>query len=161
MNTEDSTLQYVNGLNEQLAKNIIEYRRKYHSFYNRLQLKRVPGITDQVFRQCAGFLMINRDTILNFNQLDAQLLNIYDSTIIHPEMYDDADKILNALEIPKENLGKQETIMNCRKCLLQHGIGKYINYFQKEFNINPISTKIIIDALATPLSFDYRTNIVS
>lgn len=159
VNTEDSMLRYVNGLNDQLAKNIIEYRRENNSFFNRLQLKRVPGITDDVFKQCAGFLVINQKTISNFNRMDEDLINIYDSTIIHPDIYDDATSILTEFGLTKNDLAKTEIKLFYRERLRTFGIVQFVNYFKDKLGIDPKTTKIVLSALTMPLNFDYRTNL--
>ncbi|MHA1339741.1 MAG: Tex-like N-terminal domain-containing protein [Promethearchaeota archaeon] len=67
-------LEYVSGLNKTLARRIYEYTKK-KPLKNREELKKIPGIGDKIFEQCAGFLKIlNGD-----NPLDA--------TPIHPESY--------------------------------------------------------------------------
>ena len=73
-------LQYVSGLNLSKAKKIVEYRKK-HYFQNRMELLNVPGIGEKTFQLCAGFCRINRGN------------EFLDSTIIHPEMYNDVYKL--------------------------------------------------------------------
>ena len=77
-----SILKYVNGLNEKIAQQIVEYRKENGQFINRRQLKRVKFMTDEIYRQCCGFLIINKSTILKFEE-NKSLYDHYDSTMIH------------------------------------------------------------------------------
>ncbi len=68
-------LVYVSGLNEQTAKNIIEYRKEKGSFKSRNELKKVKRLGDKAFEQSAGFLRIRNAE------------NPLDNTAVHPESY--------------------------------------------------------------------------
>ncbi len=54
-------LRRVAGLGEVKAKAIVEHRNKHGNFVNRQQLKKVKGIGDSIFKQCAGFVIVRRD----------------------------------------------------------------------------------------------------
>lgn len=68
-------LKYVSGIGPQLAKNIVSYRKSNGSFSNRKTLKKVSGLGDKAFEQCAGFLRIPNSK------------NLLDNTAVHPERY--------------------------------------------------------------------------
>lgn len=70
-----SLLTYVSGLTQRLAQNIVELREQLGGFSNRNQLKKVKGIGDKAFEQCAGFLRIRGGN----EPLDA--------SAVHPESY--------------------------------------------------------------------------
>ena len=78
-----SLLTYVSGIGPTLAARIVDYQRE-HGFGSRQDLRKVKGIGDRAFEQCAGFLRI-RD--------GAEPL---DATPIHPESYAAARAILAA-----------------------------------------------------------------
>ncbi|HOL95601.1 MAG TPA: Tex family protein [bacterium] len=79
-----SLLTYVAGLNQSLARNIVEYRNQNGPFKNRLELKKVPRLGEKTFEQAAGFLRImNGD-----NPLDA--------SAVHPEAYPVVERIVAA-----------------------------------------------------------------
>jgi uncharacterized protein len=78
-----SLLTHVSGIGPTLATRIVDYQRE-HGFRTREDLRKVKGIGDRSFEQCAGFLRI-RD---GKEPLDA--------TAIHPESYDGARAILRA-----------------------------------------------------------------
>lgn len=75
-------LSCVAGLNQSIAKNIVEYRDQHGQFKNRLQLKKVSRLGDKAFEQCAGFLRI----VNGENPLDA--------SAVHPEAYTVVEHIL-------------------------------------------------------------------
>lgn len=77
-----SLLSYVSGLGPLAARRLYEFRLQHGPFRNRQQFKEVAGIGEQTFVQAAGFLRI----VDGDNPLDA--------TMIHPESYDVATKIL-------------------------------------------------------------------
>lgn len=80
-------LKKVSGLNETLAKNIVEYRDKHGKFESRQDLNAVSRMGEKTFQQCAGFLRIPNGT----QPLDA--------SGVHPESYSVVEKILQASEI--------------------------------------------------------------
>ena len=75
-------LSYVAGLNNTVAKNIVEYR-KAKPFRRRSQLTEVPKLGPKAFEQCAGFLRIPTSD------------NVLDNTAVHPEAYAAAEKLLS------------------------------------------------------------------
>ena len=76
-------LTRVSGLNETLAKNLVQYRDEHGAFRNREQLKLVPRMGEKTFQQAAGFLRI----LQGDNPLDA--------SGVHPESYPVVTRILN------------------------------------------------------------------
>jgi uncharacterized protein len=68
-------LNYISGLGETLAKNIVEHRTKNGPFTDINQLKSVKRIGDKAFEQSAGFIRIKNGN------------NILDNTGVHPESY--------------------------------------------------------------------------
>lgn len=77
-----SLLSYVSGINMTAAKNIVAYREEHGEFKNRRQILKVPKIGEKAFVQCAGFLRI------------PGAAEVLDSTGIHPESYEIAEKVL-------------------------------------------------------------------
>ncbi|MDE2964088.1 MAG: helix-hairpin-helix domain-containing protein, partial [Acidobacteriota bacterium] len=68
-------LAHIAGLNYSLAQSIVEYRRQHGHFSSRSQLMEVPGLTDTIFEQAAGFLRVPESR------------QPMDRTAIHPECY--------------------------------------------------------------------------
>ncbi|MHB9138574.1 MAG: helix-hairpin-helix domain-containing protein, partial [Victivallaceae bacterium] len=69
-------LTYVSGLGPKLAANIVEHRNANGAFKSRAELKKVKGLGQKAFEQCAGFLRIRGAA----NPLDA--------SGVHPERYE-------------------------------------------------------------------------
>ncbi len=83
LNTASSSLlSYVAGLNSGIVKNIIEYREK-KPFKTRAELLGVKKLGEKAYEQCAGFLRIHGD-------------NVLDNTAVHPESYPAVQKLLSA-----------------------------------------------------------------
>lgn len=75
-------LARVSGLNETIARNIVEFRNTNGAFKNRQQLKKVTRLGEKIFEQAAGFLRINNGD----NPLDA--------SSVHPEAYPVVERII-------------------------------------------------------------------
>ncbi|MDY6797714.1 MAG: Tex family protein [Pseudomonadota bacterium] len=68
-------LTRVSGLNQSIARNIIDYRSQNGIFRNRKELLKVARLGDRTFEQAAGFLRINGGE------------NPLDRSSVHPEAY--------------------------------------------------------------------------
>ena len=98
-----SLLKYVSGINNNLAKNIYQYREENGPFKSREELKKVKQMGDKAFEQCAGFLRIyDGDEIL-------------DSTGIHPESYSFAKKIIEICSVSLKNDDISERVSKLEK----------------------------------------------
>ncbi|MDW8222521.1 MAG: Tex-like N-terminal domain-containing protein [Gemmatales bacterium] len=78
-------LRYVAGLNEHLARNLVDYRKQHGPFRRREQLMQVPGMTEMIYRQASAFLRIP----------DGE--EPLDATWLHPEQYELAQRLLQHL----------------------------------------------------------------
>ena len=78
-------LGYVSGLNQLTARRVYEHRLANGPFKNREDLKKVPGVGEATYVQAAGFLKISDGD------------NPLDRTWIHPESYEVAEKVLDAI----------------------------------------------------------------
>ena len=86
-------LNYVSGIGNTTAKNIIKYREENGSFTNRKELLNVSKLGKKTFEQCAGFIKINNG--------DYPL----DNTTIHPESYKATEKLLKNLNYSVNDIG--------------------------------------------------------
>lgn len=96
-----SLLSRVAGVSGTVAKNIVAYREASGGFISRAELKKVPKLGPKAFEQCAGFLRVHGK-------------NYLDNTAVHPESYDAARGLLDALgytadDVKKGNLGDLDT----------------------------------------------------
>lgn len=121
-----SILSHISGLNEKLAANIIEYRKRNGKFKNREELKNVSGINEKIYEQSIGFLRLFNSNIF------------YDKTNIHPESYENANKLVGYLNINLFHIDR-DILENIK-----------IEKLEKEMNINQYELKIIIDSLLNP-----------
>jgi uncharacterized protein len=77
-----SLLKYVSGINSGLAKKIVAWRDEHGAITSREDLKKVSGLGDKTFEQCAGFLKI------------PESVDPLDKTWVHPENYPLAREVL-------------------------------------------------------------------
>ena len=97
-----SLLNRVSGLNQLIARRILEWRETHGKFRSREQLNEVSGIGEAKFTQAAGFLKVrNGDVPL-------------DSTWIHPESYADALHILDSLDLSPEQVLEDESLLSSK-----------------------------------------------
>jgi uncharacterized protein len=98
-------LRHVSGLNQLVARDLVEYRKNHGPFHSRDQLKEVPGIGDARFVQSAGFLKISSGP------------NPLDYTWIHPESYGAARQLLADLGFAPEDLADKQKVEALREKL--------------------------------------------
>lgn len=87
------------GVNSTVSENIVKYREENGKFNSRKDILKVPKLGKVAFVQCAGFLKIPESK------------NILDNTMVHPESYEVAEKLIenlgyNIKAIDKESLNK-------------------------------------------------------
>ena len=111
-------LSYISGISSASAKNIVAYREENGRFADRRELLKVPKLGPKAFEQCAGFMRIQGGT------------NPLDSTGVHPESYEAAEKLLKRQgfqpeDIAEHNLtGLSLTIRDYKKLAEELGIGE-------------------------------------
>ncbi len=91
-----SLLRHVSGLNQLIARRVVEWREQNGRFNSRRQLLEVPGLGEGTFTQAAGFLKIGGGT------------EPLDGTWIHPESYEAANKVLEKLSLNASSLSEAE-----------------------------------------------------
>jgi protein Tex len=127
-------LRHVSGLNQLVARDLVEYRKNNGPFQTRDQLLQVPGIGETRFVQSAGFLKI----IGGVNPLDR--------TWIHPESYPIARQLLNELGYGPEALEEREKVTELQEKLKAISPEEVANRLQ----IGVPTVKDILTALARP-----------
>ena len=117
-------LNYVSGLSNTVAKNIVEYRSKNGGFKSREELKKVSMLGPKAYEQCAGFLRVS------------QSANPLDNSAVHPESYHVVEAMAARL-----NTNIQELIQNAaiRK---QINPKDYISEQMGEFTIADIMKEL-------------------
>lgn len=89
-------LRNVAGLNQLVARRILEHRTEHGPFKSRQSLHDVKGMGEATFVQAAGFLKVE----------DGE--NPLDATWVHPESYPAAERLLAELGIELADVGKQD-----------------------------------------------------
>ena len=93
-------LRYISGIQQNTAKNIVEFRQQNGAFANRTQLLEVSGVGEKTYEQCAGFLRIQQGT------------EPLDQTSIHPEAYGVVETMAKSLSVDKATLIRNDEVLN-------------------------------------------------
>ncbi len=137
-------LTYVSGLNETLAKNVVQYRTENGPFKSREELKKVAKMGPKSYEQCAGFLRIPNAE------------NILDTCAVHPESYTIVQKMADDVSCTVADLIKDA---NLRKAVNKKN---YITTEVGEFTINDILNELEkpgLDPREQIEEFSYDANI--
>ena len=129
-----SLLSYVSGINNTIAKNIVKYRDENGKLKNRKELLKVPKLGKVAFEQCAGFLR----TMDGDNPLEI--------TAVHPESYEQTEKLLKQIGFDKKDLVNKEKLTDLRSKLKAIDIKKTA----KELEIGEMTLQDIINELIKP-----------
>ena len=111
-------LSYISGITSAIAKNIVAYREEQGRFETRKQLLKVAKLGPKAFEQCAGFLRIQNGK------------NPLDTTSVHPEGYEAAEKLLKKQGFTTEDIcagklaGLSLTIKDYKKLAEELEIGE-------------------------------------
>ena len=87
-----SLLSRVAGITSKTAKAIYDYRNENRLFTSREELKKVKGIGEKAFTQCAGFLRVSESD------------EVLDNTAVHPESYESARVLLKKLGYTEQDV---------------------------------------------------------
>ena len=121
-------LNYISGIGNTTAKNIISYREENGSFTNRKELLKVKKLGKKTYEQCAGFVKIDNP---NYP---------LDNTTIHPESYDVTYKLLGKLNYSIDDIGS--------KSLKLDNIN--LDEISEELNVGKETLKDIVKELKKP-----------
>ncbi len=89
-------LARVAGVTTATAKNIVKLREDTGEFKSRKQLLKVPKLGPKAYEQCAGFLRV------------PGAKNKLDTTAVHPESYEAAEKLLELCDFKLDDIGTSE-----------------------------------------------------
>ena len=129
-----SLLSYVSGINKTIAKNIVTYRDANGKLRERKELLKVPKLGKSAFEQCAGFIRI----------FDGK--NPLETTGVHPESYEVAEKLLAKIGADKKDLLNKEKLEQIRANLTTLDVPKVA----KELDVGELTLQDIIDDLSKP-----------
>ena len=147
-NASESILNYVSGLNKNIIKKILDYRKKNGVIKSRKELASVEG-NAKAFEQSAGFLRIfNGD-------------NPLDKTNIHPEDYDIVNKILNDYKIAISLVGTNKMQEEVAKLNDKEVLEKYAISLEKWQLIKDNLVNGVIDPRDEIKQMTLRSDILS
>ena len=129
-----SLLSYVAGVNKTIANNIVKYRDENGKIKERKELLKVPKLGKVAFEQCAGFIRVPEGK------------NPLETTAVHPESYETAEKLLELIGYNKKDLNDKEKLKEIKEKLAYIKIDKTA----KELEVGEMTLKDIIDELSKP-----------
>jgi len=141
-------LKRVAGLNTARAKAIVDARDKQGDFVNREQLKKIKGIGEKVFTQCAGFIRVVAREGGGGKKGKCDL----DNTQIHPESYDTAIKIVGMAGATLGKLGSKEFTSKIEKFSQSQNLEKLC----AQLSIGLPTLQMLLEALQQGAGYDYR-----
>ncbi|HLW68752.1 MAG TPA: Tex-like N-terminal domain-containing protein [Gemmataceae bacterium] len=95
-------LRHVSGLNQLVARELVEHRKQHGPFKSRQELLQIPGVGAARFTQAAGFLKIGHGE------------EPLDETWIHPESYEVARTILADTGFTPQDIRDREKLEQIR-----------------------------------------------
>ena len=108
-----SLLQYISGINKTIANNIVKYRDENGKIKERKELLKVPKLGKSAFEQCAGFIRV----------FDGK--NPLETTAVHPESYEVAEKLLNKIGYDKVDLKDKNKLKEIKEKLANVNIANH------------------------------------
>ncbi len=129
-----SLLSYVSGINKTIANNIVKYRDENGRLKERKELLKVAKLGKVAFEQCAGFIRV----------FDGK--NPLEITAVHPESYEQAEKLLAEVGYEKNDLIDKEKLKELKIKLNNINIEN----MAKKLDIGEMTLKDIIDELSKP-----------
>lgn len=102
-------LNYVSGIGEKIAENIVNYRSENGQFTSREALKNVPRLGGKAFQQASAFLKVPNAE------------NPLDNSAVHPESYKLVEKMAKDLNISTRELIGNKTL------IAQIDLNKYVS----------------------------------
>ena len=122
-------LSFVSGIKKNVAKNLVDYRQENGDFKDRKHLKKVKGLGDKAFEQMAGFVVVP----------DSK--NPLDNTIIHPESYHIAQKLLEVAGCKVKDMNEDREIVRQKLALIN------LESFIKDNEYGTETTRDVYNAL--------------
>lgn len=127
-------LRHVSGMNQLVAREVVEYRNRHGAFTAREQLLQVPALGEKRFTQAAGFLKLPEGG------------DPLDTTWIHPESYPVARQILADLGFAPQDLRDRSKLEELRGKLATVNLPEVA----LRLRAGEPTVRDILDALARP-----------
>jgi len=153
-------LKRVAGLSAGRAKAIVDFRQKNGDFLCRDSVKKVKGIGEKVYEQCAGFIRILKSTQESPEKSaksgkakkSGTVINPLDATSIHPESYRAATKLIGTAGLNLKDIGSQQFIIALTRFLEKQNFQELVS----SLNVGPPTLELIISCLKQNLEYDFR-----
>lgn len=134
------------------VKAIAEYRQQNGDFRSREELKKVKGIGEKVFVQCAGFIRIRSTGLLTTGAAKKSTHNMLDATSIHPESYGAAAALVKSAGCLLADLGSPEF----RRRIQAFAAERRAEELAAELGVGVPTLQLMLEALRVPLEHDLR-----
>lgn len=125
-------LSHIAGITKKSAAALVEHRHKNGAFKNRKEIKKVKGIGPVSYQQAIGFLRISGGD------------NVYDSTGVHPEDYENLGKIIDLLHIDATQIGK------CNLGAFESAKKLGLSKLSKDLDIHPVKLEDLLKEIDKP-----------
>lgn len=129
-----SLLSYVAGINKTIANNIVKYRDENGKLKERKELLKVPKLGKVAFEQCAGFIRVFEGK------------NPLETTAVHPESYEVAEKLLKQIGFNKEDLLNKEKLQEIKTKLAEIKMKEEADKLQ----VGEMTLRDIVEELSKP-----------
>ncbi|KAF0294455.1 S1 RNA-binding domain-containing protein 1 [Amphibalanus amphitrite] len=160
-------LKKVPGLNAASAENIMAKRRAQKLFVNRQQLLSVKGIGPKSFEQCAGFVRVLPATAAKTGKKSgitpkkgskaaSTAPEPLDQTVIHPESYPVANRLLQLIGCPSSAVGSPDLVSR----LTEFCAARSRPQLAEELETDIHTLELIIRALSEP-GYDERQELAA
>jgi uncharacterized protein len=127
-------LKNVSGLNQLVARELVEYRKQHGRFNSREDLKNVPQMGEARFTQAAGFLKVRGGS------------DPLDNTWVHPESYGIAKQILESMGFTPADLNDKAKLGELREKLKEQNPEALANIHK----VGGPTIRDIFEAIARP-----------
>ncbi|XP_043216515.1 S1 RNA-binding domain-containing protein 1-like isoform X2 [Amphibalanus amphitrite] len=160
-------LKKVPGLNAASAENIMAKRRAQKLFVNRQQLLSVKGIGPKSFEQCAGFVRVLPATAAKAGKKSgitpkkgskaaSTAPEPLDQTVIHPESYPVANRLLQLIGCPSSAVGSPDLVSRLTEFCAARSRPQLAEQLETDIH----TLELIIRALSEP-GYDERQELAA
>ena len=129
-----AALRYLDGLDHETCRRVVERREREGLFESREQLKEVPGVGDGLFRKVGCFVKVENSS------------SPLDRTRIHPSLYPVAEQMCEQIGVAVENIETEEGAEIVREKRNEIDLSE----LEKEFDVHYLVLKDIADELVNP-----------
>lgn len=142
----EALLSHIPGLTQARARAILEHRKTEGPFRARKDIRKVRGIGEKTFEQCAGFLRIVP------NEEDAETILRLEASRIHPESYGNCKELMGLLGAKWSHIGGKKMGGKIERLLEQQSKEEIC----AKIGMGHMELDLILEELQRDISFDPR-----